>query len=161
MEKREYKYRSDIKALDLWKMAMQRTYKSVVGVVNVVFTAAMVVLIIRYFETAPALLKSFMLFGILLFPVIQPLCIYGMSVKQLEDMPKDLLLTFNEKGVRVETGGRSENLRWSNITNAIKRNNMIIIMSDLSHGYMISNRELGKEKENFFEYLCANISTLK
>ena len=153
----EYRFKSEVKASDLWKMAMQRTYKSMMGVVNVVFTTAMIILMIRFFESAPYTLKGLMLFGVLLFPVIQPLCIYGMSVRQLEDMPRDLELTFNDNGVLVQTQGKSETLRWSRISNAIKRNNMIIVMSDDSHGYMFANRVLGDQKESFFEYLCTKI----
>ena len=153
----EYKFKSEVKALDLWKMAMQRTYKSIVGLVNVVFTAAMIMLAIRYWSSVSPTILSFILFGILLFPVIQPLFIYGMSVKQLEDMPKDMELTFNDRGVLVETQGKSETLRWNRISNAIKRNNMIIVMSDDRHGYMLTNRVLGSEKENFFMYLCNKI----
>lgn len=153
----EYRYKSEVKALDLWKMAMQRTYRSLAGMVNIVFTVAMVFLMIRYFGSVSDGLRGFMLFGLLLFPVIQPLCIYGMSVKQLEDMPKDMELTFNDSGVLVETQGKSETLRWSRISNAIKRNNMIIVMSDENHGYMLTNRVLGDEKESFFEYLCTKI----
>ena len=122
----EYKFKSDVKASDLWKMAMQRTYKSIVGVVNVVFTVAMIVLIIRFFGSTSSVLRGLMLFGLLLFPVIQPLCVYGMSIKQLENLPGDMELTFNDKGVYVETGGKSQTLRWNRIKNAIKRNNMII-----------------------------------
>ena len=153
----EYRFKSEVKALDLWKMAMQRTYKSIAGTVNVVFTVAMIFLMVRYFGSASYGLKGFMLFGVLLFPVIQPLCVYGMSVRQLEDMPKDLQLTFNDSGVLVETQGKSETLRWSRISNAIKRNNMIIVMSDDSHGYMFADRVLGDQKESFFEFLCTKI----
>lgn len=153
----EYKYKSEVKASDLWKMAMQRTYKSVVGVVNIVFTVAMIVLFIRFFGTTSSVLRGLMLFGLFLFPVIQPLCIYGMSVKQLENLPKDMELTFSDRGVLVETGGKSQTLKWSRIRNAIKRKNMIVVMSDDSHGYMLTDRVLGDEKESFFEYLCTKI----
>ena len=60
----EYKYKSEVKASDLWKMAMQRTYKSVVGVVNIVFTVAMIVLFIRFFGTTSSVLRGLMLFGL-------------------------------------------------------------------------------------------------
>ena len=153
----EYKYKCDVKASDLWKMAMLRTYKSIVGVVNVVFTVAMVLLTLRFWGEAPYFLRLLLIFGCLLFPVIQPLGTYGKSAKQLENMPRDMELTFNDKGVHVTTGGKSEDIRWKKITNAIKRSNMIIVMSDDRHGYMFSNRVLGDEKESFYEFLCSKI----
>ena len=154
----EYRYICDVKASDLWKMAMVRTYKSVIGIVNIVFTVALVLLTIRFWGESAGIIKSLLIFGCLLFPVIQPLATYGMSVKQLEDLPRDMELTFNEKGVHVETGGKTQNILWKNISNAIRRKNMIIVMSDDRHGYMLTNRVLGDEKDSFYEYLCSKIT---
>lgn len=153
----EYRFKCDVKAGDLWKMAMTRTYKSLVGLVNVVFTIAMVLLIIRYWSSASDLFRILMVLGCVLFPVIQPLAIYGNSIKQLEDMPRDMELLFNDTGVRVFVGDKSELLRWSRIKNAIKRSNMIVVMSDDSHGYMLTNRALKDQKEEFYQYLCKKI----
>ena len=153
----KYKYICDVKALDLWKMAMRRTYKSIIGVVNVVFTVAMLLLTIRFFGGASDIIKGLLLFGCVLFPVIQPLCTYGMSVKQLEDMPRDMELLFDETGINVSTEGKSQRIRWKNVANAIKQKNMIVIMSDDRHGYMLTNRVLGDEKEEFYNFLCDKI----
>ena len=153
----EYKYMCDVKASDLWKMAMVRTYKAAIGVVNIVFTVAMILLAFRFWKTAPDILRVLMIFGCLVFPVIQPLATYGMCVKQLENMPRDMELKFDDVGVHVSTGGQSELIRWNKVRNAIKRNNMIVVMSDDSHGYMLTNRVLGDEKEEFYDFLCSKI----
>ncbi len=153
----EYKYMCDVKASDLWKMAMVRTYKSAIGIVNIVFTVAMILLILRLWNTAPDILRILMIFGCLLFPVIQPLATYGMCVKQLENLPKDMELTFNDAGVHVRTGDKSQDIRWKRVANAIKRSSMIVVMSDDSHGYMLTNRVLGDQKEEFYNYLCSKI----
>ncbi len=153
----EYKYMCDVKASDLWKMAMVRTYKAAIGVVNIVFTVAMILLVFRFWKTAPDILRVLMIFGCLVFPVIQPLATYGMCVKQLENMPRDMELKFDDVGVHVSTGGQSELIRWNKVKNAIKRNNMIVVMSDDSHGYMLTNRVLGNEKEEFYDFLCSKI----
>ncbi|MBP3813383.1 MAG: YcxB family protein [Butyrivibrio sp.] len=153
----EYKYMCDVKASDLWKMAMVRTYKAAIGVVNIVFTVAMILLVFRFWKTAPDILRVLMIFGCLVFPVIQPLATYGMCVKQLENMPRDMELKFDDVGVHVSTGGQSELIRWNKVKNAIKRSNMIVVMSDDSHGYMLTNRVLGNEKEEFYNFLCSKI----
>ena len=153
----EYKYMCDVKASDLWKMAMVRTYKAAIGVVNIVFTVAMILLVFRFWKTAPDILRVLMIFGCLVFPVIQPLATYGMCVKQLENMPRDMELKFDDVGVHVSTGGQSELIRWNKVRNAIKRSNMIVVMSDDSHGYMLTNRVLGNEKEEFYDFLCSKI----
>ncbi len=153
----KYKYMCDVKASDLWKMAMVRTYKAAIGVVNIVFTVAMILLVFRFWKTAPDILRVLMIFGCLVFPVIQPLATYGMCVKQLENMPRDMELKFDDVGVTVSTGGQSQLIRWDKVRNAIKRSNMIVVMSDDSHGYMLTNRVLGNEKEEFYDFLCSKI----
>ena len=153
----EYRFKCDVKAGDLWKMAMARTYRSLIGLVNVIFTVAMILLTIRFWPTASDLFRVLMVLGCILFPVIQPLAIYGNSVKQLEDLPKDMELLINDGGVRVFVGKKSELLVWKRIKNAIKRSNMIVLMSDDSHGYMLTNRVLGDQKEEFFQYICKKI----
>ena len=153
----KYKYICDVKAMDLWKMAMERTYRSSVGLVNIVFTAAMIYMTVRFFTSANDFFKLLMLLGCFLFPVIQPLAIFGASARQLEDLPKDMELSFDENGMHVSTGNKSENIHWKKIANAIRQKNMIVIMSDDRHGYMLTNRVLGKEKEEFYNFLCSHI----
>ena len=153
----EFKYKSDVKAADLWAIAMRRTYRSPAGIVNIIFTVAMVLLTVRFWGTASELIRSLMLFGCILFPIIQPLAVFGMSMKQLEDLPKNLELSFSDSGVCVTTGEKSESLPWRRIKNAIRQKNMIVIMSDDRHGYMLTNRVLGQEKEEFFNFLCDKI----
>jgi hypothetical protein len=152
-----YEFKSDVKAADLWKMAMTRTYRSPLGIVNIVFTVAMILLICRFWGTAPDMMRILMVLGAILFPVLQPLAVYGRSVKQLEDMPGDLELAFDDAGVHVSTGGKSEDIGWRRIRNAIRQKNMIVVMSDDSHGYMLTNRVLGAEKDEFFSFLCSKI----
>ncbi|MCR5670957.1 MAG: YcxB family protein [Butyrivibrio sp.] len=153
----EYKYVCDVKASDLWVLAMRRTYRSIVGVVNIVFTLAMILLTLRFFNGTGDLFKVLLIFGCILFPVIQPIATYTMCIKQLEDMPKDMELTFNDGGVHVQTGGKTQDIPWKKITNAIKQTNMIVVMSDDRHGYMLSNRTLGDSRDEFYDYLCSRI----
>ena len=153
----EYKYLCDAKPFDLWKMAMNRTYMSLVGIVNVIFTVAMIILTISFWADISSFIRSLLIFGCILFPIIQPLAIYGMSVRQLEDMPRDMKMCFTDNGMHVYTGGKCQRLKWKSISNAIKRKNMIIIMSDDRHGYLLTNRVLGDEKDSFFEFLCSKI----
>ncbi len=153
----EYRFKCDVRAKDLWEMAMIRTYKSIVGLVNIIFTVAMILLTVRFFDQASDFVRVLLVFGCILFPVIQPLAVYGKSARQLEDLPGDMELVFNDRGVDVHVGDKRQLLKWKGIRNAIKRSNMIVVMSDDSHGYMLTNRVLGDDKEEFYNYLCGKI----
>jgi hypothetical protein len=153
----EYRFKCDVRAKDLWEMAMARTYNSMIGLINVVFTVAMILLTIRFFDRVPDIISILLLLGCILFPVIQPLAIYGRSIRQLEDLPRDMEMVFSDRGVDVHVGEKRQLLKWKMIRNAIKRSNMIVVMSDDSHGYMLTNRVLGDLKEEFYSYLCQKI----
>ena len=71
-----YQFKSEVTAGDFWKLTMSRTYRSVAGVCNMVFTVAMILFTAKFFRTSGDLMQMLMLFGCLLFPVIQPIAIY-------------------------------------------------------------------------------------
>ncbi|SFU84053.1 YcxB family protein [Butyrivibrio sp. M55] len=153
----EYRYISDVKPKDLWFIAMIRTYRSLAGVVNVVFTVAMIMLSIRFWGTSGPFIRALLMFGCMLFPIIQPFLVYLRSIKQLETLPGRVELLFDDNGVHVSSDGKQEDIKWNKIVNAIKQSNMIIVMSDKSHGYMLTNRILGDEKDEFYDFLCKKI----
>ena len=150
----EYRFRCDVKPSDLWKASLRGTYHSFAGVVNLIFTISVIVMTITLWRMTGTLTHIMCLFACMLFPVIQPLAIYGRCVKQLEDADADVELTINDAGVCVTRGKEEERLPWSRIYNAVKRSDMIILMSDETQGYLLSNRTLGEQKEDFFRYVC-------
>ena len=75
----------------------------------------------------------------------------------METLPGRVELLFDDKGVHVSSDGKQEDIKWNKIVNAIKQSNMIIVMSDRNHGYMLTNRILGDEKDEFYDFLCKKI----
>ena len=153
----EYCFKSDVKPIDLWKLSMLRIYKNFTGVVNTVFTVAMILLSVRFWGVAGDFTKAVLVLAIILFPILQPLVIYSKSVKQLENLPGEMTLHFDDKGVMVNCDGKSERLPWYRITNAYRQKGMVVVMSDDRHGYMITDRVMGADKEAFFGFLCSKI----
>lgn len=135
---------------------MRQTYRSMAGICNLVFTVAMILLTIKFWEQSGDLLQVFLLFACLLFPVIQPLGIYWKAKGQARALPKDMELQFDEAGLHVAVGTQHENIGWNKIRMA-KEPDMILIFSDARHGYMLTNRMLGAEKEAFFSFAASKI----
>ena len=96
-----YQFKSEVTAGDFWKLTMSRTYRSVAGVCNMVFTVAMILFTAKFFRTSGDLMQMLMLFGCLLFPVIQPIAIYLKAKGQAKTMPKDVELSFDDAGLHV------------------------------------------------------------
>ena len=157
----EYKFKMEIKPSDFFKTTMSRTYRSMTGVVNVVFTVAMILLAINFLGTVNAFFAFLIIIGCILFPILHPLAIYGQSVKQTEGIPKGVELTFNDEGMYVEADGKNEKIPWKRIPKVVKQNSMVIVMSDNVHGYMLVNRVLGDKKDEFYEYALNKVEENK
>ncbi len=140
---------------------MRRTYRSTAGVCNLVFTAAMFVLVFRFWNTASDFYKGLMLFGCLLFPVIQPLVIYGKSRTQAAALPKGMELLFDEAGLHVKTQDAASDIPWSRIRNVVREAHMIVVFSDRVHGYLLTDRMLGERKQEFYEYVLSKADLQK
>jgi hypothetical protein len=149
----DYLFNSDVTASDLWKISMARTYHSLAGVVNIVFTVAMLLMTIHFWSTTNIWVRALMVFACIIFPVIQPMAVLGKSTKQVESMPKGVKLLFNDKGVHVTCGDKNEQMPWKKIVKVTKQKDMIVVMSDTTHGYILMNRTLGEQKEEFYQYL--------
>ena len=54
-----------------------------------VFTVAMILFTAKFFKSSGDLMQMLMLFGCLLFPVVQPIAIYLKAKGQAKTMPKD------------------------------------------------------------------------
>ena len=151
-----YQYKSEVNALDFWKLTMRQTWCSVAGVCNMVFTVAMILLAVKFWETSNDILQVLMLFGCLLFPVIQPIGIYLKAKARTKEMPKDVNLLFDDAGLHVTMGKEKQDIPWRNIR-VTKQREMLVVFSDARHGYILTNRVLGEEKESFFVYAKAKI----
>ena len=110
-----YQFKSEVTAGDFWKLTMSRTYRSVAGVCNMVFTVAMILFTAKFFRTSGDLMQMLMLFGCLLFPVIQPIAIYLKAKGQAKTMPKDVELSFDDAGLHVTVGKEKESIGWKKL----------------------------------------------
>lgn len=157
----KYRFKNEVTAMDFWGLVMRRTYRSTAGVCNLVFTAAMFVLVFRFWSTASDMYKGLMLIGCILFPVIQPLVIYGKARKQAAALPKGMELGFDERGLHVKTQDAASDIPWSDIRNIVREFHMIVIFSDNIHGYILTDRMLGEQKQEFYEYIISRANLKK
>ncbi len=154
-----YSYESNIRPIDFWKLSMYRIYHSLVGVCNLIFGAAMIGLTVRFWDTANDVVQAVLFLACLLIPVIQPLGVYLKAKVQVSLIPQGAELSFAEDGIHVSLSGKRELIRWHRVRQVVKQAGMVIVFTDRSHGYMLTNRVLGKEKEEFYQYVKAHIST--
>ena len=154
-----YQYRCAIKPMDFWALSMRRTYSSLVGVCNIVFAVAMILLTVRFWNQSGDVVQALLFLACLIIPVIQPLCVYMKAKAQVSVIPQGTELAFGEDGIHVTLGSERQFIQWNKVKGARKEPGMVIVYTDASHGYMLTNRVMGNEKEDFYNYVKAHIST--
>ena len=153
----KFHFKNRVSAWDFWLLSMHHTYQSTVGIVNIVFTAAMIALTYKFGGHVHDALELLMFLGCILFPILQPLAVMFRSRAQAMMIPQELELEFTDKGLHVEVGAQAQDIPWKKIVSATKEYNMVIVRSDAQHGYMITNRMMGRQKDEFFSFVQSKI----
>lgn len=151
----KFKYRYRNTGLELWQLSMYYTYGSVVGMCNLIFTAAVIALTISKWNSADGIRRFFLILGCCLFTVIQPFAVWLKAKKQAAAVREDTEVSFDDAGIHIRVGEAASDITWSSIRRISKKPTMIILFSDTTHGYVLTNRVLGKERDAFYEYVTA------
>lgn len=155
----KYRFKNKVTPGDFWVLSMHHTYHSTVGLCNIIFTVAMFGLTYQFGGKVHDFLEALMWIGCVLFPVIQPFFVYLRSKSQAGMLSPELELEFDDRGLRVRVGEQTQMINWKNIVSATKEYNMIVVRSDERHGYIISDRMVGKEKEEFWSFIQSKIQS--
>lgn len=153
-----YKFRFKTTAADIWQLAMYHIYGSMVGLCNIIFTAAMILLSVSYWHTVSLPLRLLMIAGCLLFSVLQPLFIYLRASRQAAGIAGEVELGFDDGGVRIKSGKDSLTLSWKQIKRVSRKPTLLIIYTDTKHGFILNNRTLGTDRDAFYQYLLAKMA---
>ncbi len=153
-----FHYKCDVRPGDFWRMSMSHTYHTPMGVGNIVFTIAMILLTYRFWSSTSDVVRTILILLILIFPVFQPVIVFLEAKNKAKLIPEDLELTVNEKGITVHTENQSEKIRWKQVKGLILERNMVILRLDKNSGYFLPNRVLREEREAFIEFVQSRIS---
>ncbi|WP_313126947.1 YcxB family protein [Proteiniclasticum ruminis] len=153
----KFEFPYETRAKDLWKISMYNIYHSMAGMVNVIFTIAMILLSIRYFTQVDMILKILLLLGLSIFTVVQPVLIYLRAKKQVEGLPEGMKIALDDKGIHVEKSGQRSILRWSKVQGIKRYPFLLIIFASGGQGYILSNDTLGKEKETLYSFVKSHL----
>lgn len=154
----KYKYTYRNTAGELWQLSMYYTYGSVVGMCNLIFTAAVIALTINKWNTVSGVWRFLLLLVCCLFTVIQPLAVWRKAEKQAAGISRDTELEFGDAGIRIRVGDENSVIPWTAVKKISKKPTMIILFSDTTHGYVLTNRVLGKDRDAFYNYVTSKSS---
>lgn len=156
MDKYTYTFRNT--PGDMWRYYMSNTYHSLTGIVNIIFTAAVIVLMISRWNTSGVVARVIMVILLLIFPFFQPVAVYGRGVRETEGSKPETTVTFSSSGMKIQVMQHVQNIPWKKMNTFVKRPSFIMIFPDDKHGYLLTNRILGDEKEEFYAFLKEHLS---
>lgn len=147
----------DVRPFDFFKMSMKKTYKSPIGVCNIVFTVAAVLLTIKFFANASELVQLLLVIMCLIFPVLQPLGVFFKARALSISIPKGLTLDIDDSGIQASLASQTDKIEWKRVDVLIDNKDMLIIKVDHSRGYFLTNRVLGEERAAFKKYVKSRL----
>ncbi|MEG0013701.1 MAG: YcxB family protein [Cellulosilyticaceae bacterium] len=153
----KYKFTYQTTAFDFWQLSMYHMYGSMVGVCNMIFTIAMFLLTAKFWADVNGFVRILLIIACCLFTVIQPLVIYMRAKKQAVTVREEMEIGFDDKGVHVKTENKSSDLKWTTIKRVSKKPTMIVVFSTTTHGFILTNKVLGKQKEAVYDYIVSKI----
>lgn len=153
----KYKFNYKTTAFDIWQLSMYSIYSSIVGVCNIIFTAMMVSLTVKFWGHVNNPLRILLIIGICLFTAIQPLVVYFRAKRQVARISDVMEIGFDDDGFHIKTEKQSSDVAWNTVKGISKKPGMILIFSTNKHGFILNNRVLGKQKEDFYSYVISKI----
>ncbi len=152
-----YTFRYQTRAFDLWKLSMYGIYSSLPGLVNAIFTAAMIALTVRFWSEVGILYRLFILFGLSIFTIIQPMVVYAKATRQVSNIPDEVEMHVTKLGMDIETGNKMSHLTWKQIKGIVKKPGMLVIIAEGGHGFILTDATLGDEKDAFYKDVMSYI----
>lgn len=149
----EFSFRYKVKPQNVWVLGMVNMYRSMAGVVNIIFTLSMVLLALRFWTGAAASLKILIAAGILIFPVFQPLLIYLRSRKIVSRMPSDLKMTIDDKGIEVASEDNRSHIDFSDLKSILKIRGLLVLHTHSQQSFILNGETLEGQGEKLYSFL--------
>jgi hypothetical protein len=153
-----YNFKYQTKAIDLWQLSMYGIYGSILGVCNIIFTVAMILMTFKFWTGSNMTVKTLLILAICIFTIIQPLVIFLRAKKQAEKVAEHVEIGFDDKGVHVKIKNKTSDLKWNSIKGITKKPSLLVVLSTSKHGFVLTNKVLGKQKEDFYNYVMSKIA---
>lgn len=65
----------------------------------------------------------------------------------------ELELGFDDSGIIVKQNGKSEEKKWDQLLRIIIKPTMVVIYTDVEHGYILTNRVLKDTRKDFVKLI--------
>ena len=138
-------------------LSLVSMYRSMLGVINVIFTVSMILVTVRFWGDAGWTYRVPMLLGILAFPLLQPIAIYLRSRRIVSRLPQDLEMNIGPRGISIQGQNDSTFLAYSDLAAVKLVAGIIVIQTEGRRGYTLNRRVLGGKTQEVYDLLRKRI----
>lgn len=146
---------------DYFRLSMYYVYGSMIGICNIIFTVAMILLTFKMWNSAASSIRIVLLLACVAFPIIQPISLYNRARKQAAAQKENMQIAFDDMGMHITADEERADIEWKSIKRVSRKPGMIIVFSDATHGYLITDRMLGAQKNDFYQFIYSKIDVNK
>ena len=145
----QVKVKVEMTVKNMYDFLLRHSYCSVSGMIGVIFSISAIGVLIAKYPVLSNGQKILLIFGSLLFTVINPIAIYFSSVKQVKLNPTfrdELVYAIGDEGVTVQQNKQELLVTWSEVQKVVETRYNIII-------YLTKVRAFVLPKENCKEQM--------
>lgn len=157
----EFAFRYRVRPENLVVLALVNVYRSMAGVVNIVFTASMILTAYRFWAEISLPLRALVAAGILLFPLFQPLVIYLRSRRIVSRMPEGMEMRIDGKGIAVTAGENRSRIAFAEIKSVARFRGMLILYARTGQGFILNRETLAGKDRELYEFLARHTGVRK
>ncbi|MBN2657550.1 MAG: YcxB family protein [Spirochaetales bacterium] len=151
----EFSFQYKVRPGNLLILGLANTYRSMAGLVNLIFTISMILLAVRFWTDGSRDVKILIVAGILLFPLVQPLFIYMRSRKIVASIPDGLEMKIDGSGIRVISEKSSTLIPFSDLISVKRVGEILILYTGTKQSFVLNKQTLGGQGQELYDFLSA------
>ena len=136
---------------------MYESWRTLAGVCNLVFTAAMAALARSRWPQLETGWRGLLILAVCWFPLIKPVLVYLKMKRLAAGNTAVMQLAFGEAGVEVHVSGETCRIPWPKVKQVQERASCLSLLLDDRHSYIIPNRVLGEQRELLYNYVVSRL----
>lgn len=146
-------YHVNLTAKDLWAFSMYHANGGMLGIFNLLFTLAAVMLLVTRWGAVTTPYRLLLIVCVLLFTVWQPFLLYRKARKQAKTavVRDPMTLVFNETGLTVEQSGQTASFTWQQMGRMDGHRTMVVLYMDRVHAYLLPKSAMGEQEQALYE----------
>jgi hypothetical protein len=155
--KDDYRFPYGISPGEMTVLGMANIYRSMPGVVNMVFTVSLILVTYRFWDTVGWAIRVPMILGAALFPLLQPGIMYLRSRNIVSKMPRDMEMRIRKDGISIDTEGNSTLIEYGDIATFRRIAGLLVLQTSGKTELRAQPPASGERSEEVFELIRSRI----